>query len=130
MTVENGSPVQYLDREDLRRIHALLAQWAAVEDEPIPDFGFAQDADIDTLIASPRQRFFDRDAYETIEEKAAFLFYSINKRQIFLNGNKRMSTLCLIVFLALNGRVLNVPPDELTAKAVWLANTNSLTSRR
>lgn len=126
MIEENSAPIHYLDREDLRRVHSLLARWAASEDEPIPDFGFAKDADIDTLVLGPRQRFFGKDAYETIEEKAAFLFYSINKRQIFLNGNKRMSTLCLIVFLALNDRTLNVGAGELTAKALWLANTESL----
>ncbi|WP_264296797.1 Fic family protein [Mesorhizobium sp. B1-1-8] len=64
--------------------------------------------------------------YESLEEKAAFLFYSINKRQIFLNGNKRMSTLCLLVFLGINGKLLQLKPDELTEKALWLANTPSL----
>jgi len=126
MTEGNDSPFVYLDREDLEILHSILADRAAIDGEPIPDFGFARESDIATLIAGPRQRFFGRDAYPTIEEKAAFLFYSINKRQIFLNGNKRMSTLCLIVFLAVNNRRLNVAPDELTQKALWLANTDSL----
>ncbi len=125
MIAENGSPFLYLDREDFERIHSLLAEWSEDQGEPMPAFAFAKPGDIDTLIAGPQQRFFGRDAYPTLEEKAAFLFYSINKRQIFLNGNKRMSTLCLIVFLAVNNRVLDVTPDELTTKALWLANTNS-----
>jgi len=126
MTEENDSPFVYLDKEDFEILHSILARRAAKDGEPIPDFGFAKDSDISTLIAGPKQRFFGRDAYPTIEEKAAFLFYSINKRQIFLNGNKRMSTLSLIVFLAVNDRMLNVAPDELTEKALWLANTDSL----
>lgn len=64
--------------------------------------------------------------YPTIEEKAAIIFYTVNKRQIFLNGNKRMSTLCLLVFLGINDMMLSVTEDELTAKALWLANTASL----
>ena len=66
------------------------------------------------------------DLYPTIEEKAAILFYTINKRQTFLNGNKRMSTLSLLVFLGINGSTLTVSPDEMTEKALWLANTPSL----
>lgn len=126
MTEESESPFLYLDREDLEIIHSLLAKRAESDGEPIPPFNLAKESDLDALMAGPRQHFFGRDAYPTIEEKAAFLFYSINKRQIFLNGNKRMSTLCLIVFLAVNGRTLDVVPDELTAKALWLANTDSL----
>ncbi|UCI07339.1 Fic family protein [Mesorhizobium sp. B1-1-8] len=75
---------------------------------------------------APQQALGGRDLYESLEEKAAFLFYSINKRQIFLNGNKRMSTLCLLVFLGINGKLLQLKPDELTEKALWLANTPSL----
>jgi prophage maintenance system killer protein len=37
-----------------------------------------------------------------------------------------MSTLCLLVFLGINRKELNVSADELTAKALWLANTPSL----
>jgi prophage maintenance system killer protein len=45
---------------------------------------------------------------------------------MFLNGNKRMSTLCLLVFLSINEKILNVTTDELTAKALWLSKTSSL----
>lgn len=106
----NGSLFVYLDREDFEVLHSILSDNAKLDGEPIPDFSFAKQSDLETLIAGPRQRFFGRDAYPTLEEKAAFLFYSINKRQIFLNGNKRMSTLCLVVFLSLNGRRLDVAP--------------------
>lgn len=75
---------------------------------------------------APQQSFYGREAYPTLEEKAAILFYTVNKKQIFLNGNKRMSTLCLLVFLGINGKTLDVSSDELTAKALWLANTESL----
>jgi hypothetical protein len=37
-----------------------------------------------------------------------------------------MSTLSLLVFLGINGSTLTVSPDELTEKALWLANTPSL----
>jgi death-on-curing protein len=124
---EESPLVRYLDRKAIGAIHAALSAWAVqIGDEPIPPLTHAKDSDIEFLIHAPQQRFFGRDAYPTLEEKAAIIFYPINKRQIFLNGNKRMSVMCLLVFLAINDKLLNVPADELTQKALWLANTSSL----
>jgi death-on-curing protein len=117
---------RYLDREDIRSIHAALSSWAEQQGEPVPPFAHASHHDVDALVNTPRQKLFGRDAYPTVAEKAAIIFYTVNKKQIFLNGNKRMSTLCLLVFLDLNDKELDVLPDELTKKALWLANTSSL----
>lgn len=124
MIAESG--FLYLGKEELAGVHATLCAWSEDEGEPIPSFSLAKRADIDALIAAPRQSFFGIAAYPTLAEKAAIIFYTINKRQIFLNGNKRMSTLAMLVFLAINGKALSVSADELTAKALWLANTQSL----
>jgi death-on-curing family protein len=124
---EKDSTIHYLDRTALERIHAVLTDFAMRNgDEPIPSIHLAKAAEIESLLAAPKHRFFGIEAYPTIEEKAAILFYTINKRQTFLNGNKRMSTLTLLVFLGINGSTLTVSPDELTEKALWLANTPSL----
>jgi death-on-curing protein len=119
-------PFVYLNRESVRTIHDLLSRWAKDQGEPIPSFGFAKDGDLEALIAAPQHQFFGTEAYPTVAEKAAIIFYTVNKRQIFVNGNKRMSTLCMLVFLAINGKGLSAPSDELTTKALWLANTASL----
>lgn len=126
MTEEKSQRFQYLDKEDLISLHGYLAEQAKGSGEPIPSFPHTKSADIDALILAPQQAFGGRELYPTLEEKAAILFYTINKRQIFLNGNKRMSTLCLLVFLGINGKQLKVSPDALTEKALWLANTASL----
>lgn len=125
MTEENNS-FQYLTKESIRTLHDLLSQWARDQGEPIPSFGFAKHADIESLVMAPQQKFYGVEAYPTLAEKAAILFYTVNKRQIFVNGNKRMSTLCMLVFLDINGKTLSVSSDELTAKALWLAKTASL----
>lgn len=126
MIEESASSTKYLDTDDYRTLHAKLAEWARTQNEPIPPFSLAKDGDLNALVSLPQQRFFGRQAYPTLEEKAAILFYTVNKRQIFLNGNKRMSTLSLLVFLGINGKELTVPPDELTRKALWLANSASI----
>tara|TARA_R110002074_G_scaffold271112_1_gene442863 strand:+ start:239 stop:721 length:483 start_codon:yes stop_codon:yes gene_type:complete len=123
---EGNSSVLYLDSEDYRKIPTLLAEWVHEHDEPIPSFKLAKHGDLESLVQIPRAHFFGMEAYPTLAEKAAIIFYSINKRQMFLNGNKRMSTLSLLVFLGINNKMLDSTPDELTDKAMWLAKTSSL----
>lgn len=118
--------MQYLDKQDIEVLHQILTERAEQEGEPIPSLARAKQGEIDALIHTPKHQFFGVAAYPTLSEKAAIIFYTINKKQIFLNGNKRMSTLCLLVFLGINEKELDVAPDELTAKALWLANTSSL----
>lgn len=116
----------YLDKEAIRLIHQALSVWSEDDGEPIPAFDRAKQEEIDALVAIQSQGFFGIEAYPTLLEKAAIIFYTINKKQIFLNGNKRMSTLALLVFLGINGKRLDVSSDELTRKALWLANTASI----
>lgn len=124
MTEANPS-IQYLTRAAYEAIHAELAQWAREVGEPVPPLAFAKSEEIEALVKLPRHQFFGFEQYPTIAEKAAIIFYSINKRQMFLNGNKRMSTLSLLVFLGINGYRLDVSPDALRDKALWLAQTES-----
>jgi death-on-curing protein len=127
MTEERSPSFLYIDKTGIEAIHASLSAWALQRgDEPIPPLSHARPGDIEAVIHAPQQSFFGVEAYPTIEEKAAIVFYTINKRQIFLNGNKRMSTLCLLVFLGINQKTLSVGADELTAKALWLAKSSSL----
>lgn len=127
MTEENNRPIRYLTKQDIADIHAnLSAQVQRDGDEPLPDFRYGKQHQIDALIAAPEQRLYGRDAYPTLAEKAAIIFYAVNRLHIFPNGNKRMSTLCLLTFLLFNGAGLNVTPEDLTAKALWLATVEAL----
>jgi prophage maintenance system killer protein len=49
----------------------------------------------------------------------------VNRRHIFPNGNKRLSTLRLLTFLIGNDTQLEVSPQELTEKALWLATAEA-----
>jgi len=129
MTEEKKPSIVYFTSGDIETLHAALSKWWSKKGQdidPIPPFELARVEDIDALVNAPRQKFYDREAYPTLEEKAAIIFYTVNKRQIFLNGNKRMSTLCLGAFLFQNGKLLNLTSDELTKKALWLAQTEAL----
>jgi death-on-curing protein len=62
--------------------------------------------DVDLLEAAvlrPQASAFGADAYPTIPEKAAAFFHSLSRNHAFVDGNKRTSTVALLMFLSLNG---------------------------
>ncbi len=73
--------------------------------------------DVDLLEAAvlrPMASAFGEDAYPTITEKAAAFFHSLSRNHAFVDGNKRTSTVALILFLRFNGyRVTWQPEDAL-----------------
>ena len=118
--------MRYLYKADIQFFHRLLSDKIKRDGEsPIPSFELADQGAIDALIDIPQRVHYDVEQYPTVESKAAIIFYTVNKGQIFGNGNKRMSTLCFGAFLHMNGKMLDVNPDELTQKALWLANTSA-----
>ena len=99
MIAKKNRSIRYLTRQDIAEIHADLSEQVLSDgSEPLPDFRYGKQEAIDALIAAPQQRFYGRDAYPPLAEKAAILFYIVNRRHIFPNGNKRLSTLCLLTF--------------------------------
>lgn len=56
--------------------------------------------------------------YLSLCEQAAALAQSLVTNHAFVDGNKRIGALCLIVFLAINDCKLNITNDELVAFVV------------
>ncbi len=123
MTEEKKLSINYFEISDYRILHSVLAEQFEKEGEPIAPFSVIRAHDLDALVKTPKTSFFGFEQYPTLESKAAIIFYTINKKHMLENGNKRMSVLSLLVFLSINGKVLRVSDDELTKKALWLANT-------
>lgn len=123
MTEEKESSTKYFDRKGLEELHSILVEKFREDGEPIPPFSVANEHNIDALIKLPQSNFFGAEQYPTLESKAAIIFFTINKKHLFPNANKRFSVLCLSVFLEANGKELSVSADELTKKALWLAQT-------
>jgi hypothetical protein len=80
MIAEKSHSIRYLTRQDVADIYATLS-FEVIHDggEPLPDFRYGRHAEIEALVAAPRQRFYDRDAYPTLAEKAAIIFRSPNR---------------------------------------------------
>jgi death on curing protein len=75
-----------------------------------------------SALVQPQQSFAGEDLYPSLAEKAAALFFCLNKNHPFVDGNKRFATFAPAYFLDLNNCALDVGEDELVAWAVWVAS--------
>jgi len=76
--------------------------------EPIPPFDSRYPYKLESCIETPFQTYSHKSLYQTIESKAAILFYLMTKNHPFQNGNKRIAVVTLYYFLLSNGRKLKV----------------------
>ena len=68
---------------------------------------------VDSSLSSAFEVYFVVERYPTIEEKAARLCYSLIKNHAFLDGNKRIAVFAMLVFLELNGIILDCEDAEI-----------------
>ena len=68
---------------------------------------------LESAVYSAISGFADEEAYPTIEEKSARLMYAITNNHPFVDGNKRIGVLVMLVTLRLNGTKINYSQKEL-----------------
>ncbi len=67
---------------------------------------------LSSALARPAASVFGKDAYETLELKAAALMSSIARNQALFDGNKRTAWVLTVAFLNLNGFDLDMTQGE------------------
>jgi death-on-curing protein len=92
----------YLTLADLLRV-AERVIGAGVE---IRDYGLLESA-----LLRQQTTVFGREAYPTLDEKAAALVHSLVRNHALVDGNKRLGLGGLIAFYGLNGRRLALSND-------------------
>lgn len=75
--------------------------------------GIRDEGLLDSAINSPLQSFAGEDLYPTVLEKAARLGFGLIRNHPFIDGNKRIGTHAMLVFLAVNGITLTYEDDDL-----------------
>ncbi|MGJ9411814.1 type II toxin-antitoxin system death-on-curing family toxin [Aeromicrobium sp. CF4.19] len=83
-----------------------IAESVLGEPPQIRDLGLVESA-----LARPRTSVFGRDAYDSLEEKAAAMLQSLVLNHGLVDGNKRLGFACVSVFLTLNGAPLDLGDD-------------------
>lgn len=94
-----------LSKEQVLKLHASLIK--ATSD------GIRDEGMLDLALNNPFQSFGGKELYPSIQAKAARLCFGLVKNHAMLDGNKRLGTHVMLVFLALNGYELSYSQKEL-----------------
>ena len=85
----------------------------------IRDIGLLEMA-VNSLFSS----FGGEDLYKTVEEKGQQLCNSLIRNHPFLDGNKRIGILAMLVFLDLNGKKFHTTNEEIISLGLNVAKGN------
>ena len=96
-----------LSKEQILMLHTQLIQQTGGSDG-VRDYNL-----LDSALETPFQSFGGDELYPTIQSKAARLGYGLIKNHCMIDGNKRIGTHAMLVFLALNGIELKYTQKEL-----------------
>jgi death on curing protein len=78
---------------------------------------------LDASVNSPFHTFNGQYLYPTIQAMAAHLAFSLIKNHPFLDGNKRIGILSMLVYLEMNGLPVTCTNDELVTIGLDLAKS-------
>src|SRR5690606_39032456 len=84
--------------------------------------GIRDEALLDSALNAPFQSFDGEDLYKTIQAKAARLGFALIKNHPFIDGNKRIGILAMLVFLQINGIEISCTDEELIRLGLGLAD--------
>ncbi len=97
-----------LSKEQIIMLHRQLINVTGGSD------GIRDEGMLESEISNPFQTFGGEELYPTIQAKAAQLCYGLIKNHPMVDGNKRIGTHAMLVFLALNGYELHYTQPELS----------------
>ncbi|KMO86756.1 hypothetical protein AB840_06515 [Megasphaera cerevisiae DSM 20462] len=104
--------------EDVIGCHEELEKSFGDNNKGVRDSGL-----IESAIYAPFSGFGDHDFYPSVIEKAACLFYGLNKNHGFVDGNKRTALHCTSIFLFINDLEINATQDELVEISTGIADS-------
>lgn len=108
--------MKVLSKHQIRMLHtALMAQSGGID-------GLRDEGLLDSAVNTPLQTFGGRELYPSLLEKAARLGYGLIHNHPFLDGNKRIGTHAMLVFLDINGISLSYTDEELITVILRVAS--------
>lgn len=105
-----------LSKEQILMLHSQLIEQTGGT-PGVRDFNLLESA-----IETPFQVFDGVELYPTIQAKGARLGYGLIQNHCMLDGNKRLRTHAMLVFLALNGIELRYTQNELYEMVLSVAD--------
>lgn len=105
-----------LTEEEIIRLHRKLIEATGGAD------GLRDRGLLSSAVANAYGGFGDVEAYPTIEEKAARLAYALVENHAFVDGNKRIGILVMLMTLKLNHVRISYTQAELTELGLSIAD--------
>ncbi|GFN34938.1 type II toxin-antitoxin system death-on-curing family toxin [Tepidimicrobium xylanilyticum] len=105
-----------LTKTQILKMHSLLIQ------ETGGSGGIRDEGLLDSALNLPFQSFDGEDIYKTIQAKAARLGFSLINNHPFVDGNKRIGILVMLVFLEINGIEIICTDEELVELGLGVAD--------
>ncbi len=107
-----------LTKIQILKMHSLLVQETGGSD------GIRDEGLLDSALNLPFQSFDGEDIYKTIQVKAARLGFSLVNNHPFVDGNKRIGILAMLVFLEMNGIEIICTDEELIELGLGVADSS------
>ena len=107
-----------LSKEQVLKLHASLIKATGGSD------GIRDEGMLDLALNNPFQSFDGKELCPSIQAKAAWLCFGLVRNHAMLDGNKRLGTHVMLVFLALNGYELYYSQKELSDVILALASSD------
>ena len=105
-----------LTKTQILKMHSLLIQKTGGSN------GVRDEGLLDSALNLPFQSFDGEDIYKTIQAKAARLGFSLINNHPFVDGNKRIGILVMLVFLEINGIEIICTDEELIELGLGVAD--------
>lgn len=105
-----------LSKEQILMLHSQLIEEYGGSDG-VRDYNL-----LDSALENPFQSFGGEELYPTLQAKAARLGYGLIKNHCMIDGNKRIGTHAMLVFLAINGIELDYTQKELYETILAIAD--------
>lgn len=99
--------MKYLTTDQVVRLHKVLIETSGGSS------GIRDEGMLDSAVKLPLQTFDDCERFPSILDKATRLAYGLIKNHPFVDGNKRIATHAMLIFLSLNGMMLSYEDEEL-----------------
>ena len=105
-----------LSKEQILMLHSQLIEEYGGSDG-VRDYNL-----LDSALENPFQFFGGEELYPTLQAKAARQGYGLIKNHCMIDGNKRIGTHAMLVFLAINGIEIDYTQKELYETILAIAD--------
>jgi death-on-curing protein len=105
-----------MSRDQVLMLHSMVIKQSGGFD------GVRDNGLLDSALYAPFQSFDNEELYPSIQGKAARLCYSIINNHPFIDGNKRIGILTMLVFLKINNVIIQCRDGDIINLGLGVAS--------